>query len=142
MQTCRNLLCEIFLEIASSSLPVFFFLGDDGFFRAPHLGCQKGVTPNCSDFPVSFRYVPICLPCFGHQDDRCLYRTSLLIFVVFARFIVLTAKFWQVYDHQRQELTMNQSKTTLFRSRNLKGLVFLSPNCSREYPNLFRFVFK
>ena len=52
---------------------------------------------------------------------------SLFIFVVFARFIALTAKFWQVDDHRRrQELTMNQSKTTLFRSRNLKGLVFLS----------------
>ena len=29
---------------------------------------------------------------------------------------------------KRQELTMNQSETTLFRSGNLKGLVFLSPD--------------
>ena len=55
-------------------------------------------------------------------------KMSLLIFVVFARFLPLTARFWQVNDHRKmQELTMNQSKTTLFRSRNLKGLVFLSP---------------
>ena len=55
-------------------------------------------------------------------------KTPLLIFVVFAQFLALTAKFWQVNDHQqRQELTMNQSKTTLLRSRSLKGLVFLSP---------------
>ena len=39
------------------------------------------------------------------------------------------AKFWQVNNHRRRhELTMNQSKTTPFRSRNLKGLVFLSPD--------------
>ena len=64
---------------------------------------------------------------------------SLLIFVVFARFLTLTATFWQVNNHQkRQELTMNQSKTTLFRSRNLKGLVFLSPDflCPKHI-NLF-----
>ena len=43
---------------------------------------------------------------------------ELLNFVVFARFLALTAKVWQVNDHQkRQELTMNESKTTLFRSR-------------------------
>ena len=55
-------------------------------------------------------------------------KTSLLIFVVSTRFFALTAKIWQVNDHQdRQELTMNHSKTTLSRSRNLKGLVFLSP---------------
>ena len=54
-------------------------------------------------------------------------KTSLLIFVVSARFLALTAKIWQVNDHrQRQELIMNQSKTTLSRSRNLKGLVLLS----------------
>ena len=53
--------------------------------------------------------------------------TSLLIFEIFARFLALTANFWQVNDHQRrQALTMNQSKPTRFRSRNLKGLVFLS----------------
>ena len=52
-------------------------------------------------------------------------KTSLLIFVVFAWFLALAAKFWQANDHRKmQELTMNQSKTTLFRSRNLKGLVF------------------
>ena len=37
-----------------------------------------------------------------------------------------------MYDHRkRKELTMNQFKTALLRSRNLKGLVFLSPdlNC-------------
>ena len=33
---------------------------------------------------------------------------------------------------KRQELTMNQSKTTLFRGRNLKGLVFLSPNKAHQ----------
>ena len=36
---------------------------------------------------------------------------SLLIFVVFARFLALTATFWLVNDHLiMQELTMNQSK--------------------------------
>ena len=56
-------------------------------------------------------------------------KTSLFIFVVSARFLAFTAKFWQVNDHQnRQELPMNQSKTTLSKSRNLKGLVFLSPD--------------
>ena len=55
-------------------------------------------------------------------------KTSLLIFRVFSRFLALTAKFWQANDHRKiQELAMNQAKTKLFRSRNLKGLVFLSP---------------
>ena len=40
-------------------------------------------------------------------------KTSLLNFVVFARFLALTAKVWQVSNHRNsQELTMNQSKTT------------------------------
>ena len=56
-------------------------------------------------------------------------KTSLFIFVVFARFLAFTAKVWQVNDHRkRKEMTMNQSKTSLFRSGNLKGLVFLSPD--------------
>ena len=56
-------------------------------------------------------------------------KTPLLIFVVFARFLALTAKFWQVNDHQQmQELAMNQSKVRLFRSKKLEGLVFLSPD--------------
>ena len=56
-------------------------------------------------------------------------KTSLLMFVVFARFLISTAKFWQVNDHRKmQELTMSQSKTTLSRSRNLKGPVLLSPD--------------
>ena len=56
-------------------------------------------------------------------------KTSLVVFVVLARFLVFTAKFWQVNDHRnRKELIMNQSKTTLLRSRNLKGLVFISPD--------------
>ena len=55
-------------------------------------------------------------------------KRHFLIFVSFARFLTLTATFLHVNDHQNmQELTMNQSKTTLFfGSRNLKGLVFLS----------------
>ena len=40
----------------------------------------------------------------------------------------MDCRIWQVNDHRkRQELTMKQPKTTLSRSRNLKGLVFLSP---------------
>ena len=55
-------------------------------------------------------------------------KTPLLIFVVFAQFLALTAKFWQgERPPKRKELTINQSKTTLLRSRKLKGLVFLSP---------------
>ena len=40
-------------------------------------------------------------------------------FVAFAQFLALTAKSWQVNDHRKQgkELSMNQSKTTLLRSR-------------------------
>ena len=58
-------------------------------------------------------------------------KTSLLFFIVFARFPALTAKVWQVNDHRRgQELTMNLSKTTVFRSRALTGPVFLSPENS------------
>ena len=65
-------------------------------------------------------------------------KTSLLIFAVFARFLALTAEFWQVNDHRKgQEQTMNQSKTTLFRSRNLKGLVFLSPEKNPRVCQIF-----
>ena len=74
-----------------------------------------------------------------HPDINDYKFTSLLNFVVFARFLALTAKVWEGKDHWKtQELTMNQSKTTLFRGRNPKGLVFLSPetnsgeNCSCE----------
>ena len=66
--------------------------------------------------------------CFSGIKITGVSKTSLLIFIDFARFLALTAKFWQVNDHRkRQELTMNQPKTTLFRSRTLKGRVFLSP---------------
>ena len=52
---------------------------------------------------------------------------------VFTRFHALTAEYWEVNDHRkRKELTMNQSKTTLLRSRNPKGLVFSSPEFSAE----------
>ena len=58
-------------------------------------------------------------------------KTLHLILVVFAWFLALTAKHLQMNDHQnQQELTMKQSKTTLFRNRNLKGLVFLSADLS------------
>ena len=54
-------------------------------------------------------------------------KMSLLIFVAFARFLALTVKFWHVIDHRKRKgLTMNESKTAHLRSRNLKGLVFLS----------------
>ena len=32
-------------------------------------GRQKVVTPNCSDFPLFFRFVPICVPCFREYAD-------------------------------------------------------------------------
>ena len=32
-------------------------------------GRQKGVTPISSDFPVFFRFVPICAPCFREYPD-------------------------------------------------------------------------
>ena len=41
-----------------------------------------------------------------------LPKTSLLIFVVFARFIALTAKFWQVCAQQRHKETDNILNTT------------------------------
>ena len=67
---------------------------------------------------------------FRGQNPHCKALVlKLLIFVVIAKFLALTAKVWQVNDHRkRQELTMNQSKTALFRRRNLKGLVFLNPD--------------
>ena len=38
-------------------------------------GHQKGVTPICSDFPVFFRFVPICVPCFlEYLDFSDLFR--------------------------------------------------------------------
>ena len=40
------------------------------FFPAPiGWGRQKGITPICSDFPVFFRFVPICAPCFREYPD-------------------------------------------------------------------------
>ena len=66
-------------------------------------------------------------------------KASLLIFVVLPRFLQLTAEFWQVNDHRkRQGLPMNQSKTTLFGSRNLKGLV-LSPELMLNLRPIFAF---
>ena len=40
-------------------------------FRRPYFGVNriKGVTPICSDFPVFFRFVPICAPCFREYPD-------------------------------------------------------------------------
>ena len=37
--------------------------------ESPVRGRQKGVTPICSDFPVFFRFVPICAPCFREYLD-------------------------------------------------------------------------
>ena len=36
---------------------------------APNLGSTEGSHPICSDFPVSFRFVPICDPCFRGCPD-------------------------------------------------------------------------
>ena len=49
----------------------------------PIWGRQKGVTPICSDFPVFFRFVPICAPCFREYPDLFRFApisSDLLIF--------------------------------------------------------------
>ena len=38
-------------------------------FGAPDWGRQKGITLICSEFPVFFRFVPICAPCFWECPD-------------------------------------------------------------------------
>ena len=82
--------------------------------------------------------------------------TSLLIFVVFARFQALTAKFWQVNNQRKREesfrtvpgidcqiLAGEQQKKKertnhepvqnyTLKSRDLEGLVFLSPEALLE----------
>ena len=73
----------------------------------------------------------LCYHCSSDSGVKMsgVSKTSLLTLVVFAQFLALTANVWQVNKPRKmQEITMNQSKTTLFRSRNLKGLVFLSPD--------------
>ena len=94
-------------------------------------GCKDGRTfvANLQEHFGQFdANTPFPCPRFSGIKMTGVSKTSLLIFVVFARFLALTAKFWQVNDHRkRQELTINQYKATIFRSKNLKGLVFLSP---------------
>ena len=64
-------------------------------------------------------------------------KASLLIFVVFTRFLALTATFWQVNDRrERQELAINQSKTTLFRNPQTGD-----SRESREWPRYCRKVY-
>ena len=74
---------------------------------------------------------PVLLFHFSGIKMTGVSKMSLLNFVVFARFLALIGTIWQANKHRTrqysQELTMNQSKTTVFRSRNLQGLVFLSP---------------
>ena len=50
----------------------------------PIWGRQKGVTPICSDFPVFFRFVPICAPCFREYPD---FFRFVPICSVFFRFV-------------------------------------------------------
>ena len=44
------------------------------FSEPPVWGRQKGVTPTCSDFPVFFRFVPICVPGPGFREYPDLFR--------------------------------------------------------------------
>ena len=48
----------------------------------PIWGRQKGVTPTCSDFPVFFRFLPICTLCFWDLFQFVLICSAFFRFVL------------------------------------------------------------
>ena len=67
----------------------------------------RGQNPHCKNLRFKLTYLKSDKALSGINTTG-VSKTSLLIFVVLAWFLVLTAKFWQVNDHRNmQELTMN-----------------------------------
>ena len=50
--------------MAAKHTPKLFGLEQEVIPESPVWGQQKRVAPICSDFPILFRSVPICIPCF------------------------------------------------------------------------------
>ena len=100
-------------------------------------GKQEHGRELCADFYGFLPAFNFHLQCYRL---RCFcFARTFDFFIVFARFLALTPEVCQANGHRRrQELTINQSKTTLLRSRNQKkeserpGLLKSRPTLEQE----------
>ena len=115
------------------------------YLGAPDSGSAEGGHPDrfvpiCSDFPVFFRFVPICAPCFREYADlfRFAPNSSLICSVLFSEQVrepPFCRPLLQIPDYLRLSLSFRVCVWNLCCGPNLEMACLVSPKKQASEPH-------